>query len=441
MPPFVQSANWQTLARQAGRLLTKVKPPNLNTIQTTLPGKVVRAIHQSFPSLSTPVHLLELNPAYAFNSSGNQLSRGFNKAVTLNRLHQPFAQASRGIRTAARRPTTPFASNVGLGSARSYSAGPQQAFHGKVPMALRALASLVDQDTEKTLPGRSSYKPYNRPQKYAKTSQRSIRSSISSIDQEMSRYFTRRPVVAGPAFAENLLDPERLVTDGINTSLTIPIGQAYLDILGLPPAQPLESGELGRNRFANLNNIRLHDIFNNAAARYMLALFEKLDALGVTRIYEDGEFAQVECIQHFVVIDGERELDSLQINFYDRSEMDVRKIIGESMRPREEGWTLREERAIKIVTPAEAVVALEQWADAQRPNWPRPRPIDNSALIMPLIDIETMATTTHAWDHDVAGQWNGSDFGVDTPGSSLDGDLDRLSDFDALEGFGGEWEE
>jgi hypothetical protein len=444
MPPLVQSANWQTLARQAGRLLTKVKPPNLNTIKTTLPGKVVRAIHQTFPSLSTPAHLLELNPAYAFSSSGNQLSRGFNKAVTLNRLHQPFAQASRGFRTAARRPTTPFASNVGLGSARSYSAGPQQAFHGKVPMGLRALASLLDQDTEKTLPGRSQYKPYNRPQKYAKTAKRSVRSSISSIDLEMDRHFPRQH--AGPAHAENLLQPEQLVTGGINTTLTIPIGRTYLEILGLPPAEPLAANELGRSRFANLDNIRVRGILNNPAARHMLALFNKLDALGVTQINEEGEFSQVEGTQHFVEIDGERELDEVHLKFYDRSEADVRKIIGESMRPRNEGWTLREERAIKIVGPVEALAALEQWADAQRPNWPRPRPIDNSELVMPLIDIDPMAATIHAWDHDDAGQWNGSDFGVNTP----DSDSDGLSEFSVMEAFpahqdmeefGSEWED
>jgi hypothetical protein len=446
MPPFVQSANWQTLARQAGRLLTKVKPPNLNTIKTTLPGKVVRAIHQSFPSLSTPAHLLELNPAYAFNSSGNQLSRGFNKAVTLNRLHQPFAQASRGIRTAARRPTTPFASNVGLGSARSYSAGPQQAFHGKVPMGLRALASLLDQDTEKTLPGRSYYKPYNRPQKHARSAKRSVRSSISSIDLEMDRHFPRRQAAAGPAHAKDPLQPEQLVTGGINTTLTIPIGRTYLEILGLPPAEPLAANELGRSRFANLDNIRVHGILNNPAARHMLALFDKLDALGVTQINEEGEFSQVEGTQHFVEIDGERELDEVHLKFYDRSEADVRKIIGESMRPRNEGWTLREERAIKIVSPAEALAALEQWADAQRPNWPRPRPIDNSELVMPLIDIDPMAATINAWDHDDAGRWNGSDFGVNTPGSDSDG----LSEFSVMEAFpsqqdmeefGSEWED
>jgi len=448
MPPFVQSANWQTLARQAGRLLTKVKPPNLNTIKTTLPGKVVRAIHQSFPSLSTPAHLLELNPAYAFNSSGNQLSRGFNKAVTLNRLHQPFTQASRGIRTAARRPTTPFASNVGLGSARSYSAGPQQAVHGKVPMGLRALASLLDQDTEKTLPGRSYYKPYNRPQKYARSAKRSVRSSISSIDLEMDRVFPRRHAEVAPV-AENLLRPEELVTGGINTTLTIPIGRSYSEILGLPPVRPLAGDdeiELGRNRFANLDNIRVHDILNNPAALHMLALFNKLDALGVTQINEDGEFSQVELTQHFVEIDGERELDEVQFKFYDRSEADVRKIIGESMRPRNEGWTLREERAIKIVSPAEALAALEHWADAQGPNWPRPRPIDNSELVMPLIDIDPMATTTRAWGHNDAGQWNGSDFGADTSDSDSDGssDFSVMDAFTAqqdMEDFGGEWED
>jgi len=439
MPPFVQSANWQTLARQAGRLLTKVKPPNINTIKTTLPGKVVRAIHQSFPSLSTPVHLLELNPAYAFTSSGNQLSRGFNKAVTLNRLHQPFTQASRGIRTAARRPTTPFASNVGLGSARSYSAGPQQALHGKVPMALRALASLIDQDTEKTLPGRSQYKPYNRPQNHTKAIKRSVRASSSSIDQErMDTLFPRRRAAAGPALPENLLQPEQLVTSGINTTLTIPIGRSYLEIFDSPHAEPLSASELGRTRFANLDNLRAGGIFNNRAARHMMGLFNKLDALGITRILEDGEFARIEGTQFFVDIDGERELDEVHLTFYDRSEADVRKIVGESMRPRTEGWTMREERAIKIVTPAEALVALEQWADAQPANWPRPRPIDNTQLVMPLIDVDTMASPI------------ASPFGANTPDSLLDSDSDGLSEFSVMEAyslhqdmeeFGSEWED
>jgi hypothetical protein len=182
----------------------------------------------------------------------------------------------------------------------------------------------------------------------------------------------------------------------------------------------------------------------------MLALFDKLDALGVTQIIQDGEFAQIEGLQYFVEIDGERELDEVHLKFYDRSEKDVRKIIGESMRPRSEGWILREERAIKIVTPAEALAALEQWADAQGPNWPRPRPIDNSELVMPLIDVDPMQTTIYPWDHDDAGQWNGSEFGANTPDSLLDDDSDGLSEFSVMEAFsaqsemeefGSEWED
>jgi hypothetical protein len=448
MPPFVQSANWQTLARQAGRLLTKVKPPNINTIKTTLPGKVIRAIHQSFPSLSTPAHLLELNPAYAFNSSGNQLSRGFNKAVTLNRLHQPFAQASRGIRTAARRPTTPFASNVGLGSARSYSAGPQQAFHGKVPMALRALASLVDQDTEKTLPGAARYKPYARPHKVIKTTKRSPRASTSSIDIErMDILFPRRIPAAGPVLADNLLQPEKLVTGGINTTLIIPIGKAYQDLLDTPPPESFAVNNLGINTYASLGKIPLDDILNHPAAPYLLSLLSKLDSLGITNITDEDEFAHFEVVPYYVEIGFEDYwLDELHLKFYDRSEMDVRRIIGESMRPRREGWILREERAIKVVTPAEALAALEQWADAQGPNWPRPRPIDNSELILPLIDVDSMATTIHPWDNDDARDWDEAH----TPDSLLDGDSDGMSEFSVLEAslaqqgspeYGSEWED
>jgi hypothetical protein len=392
MPPFVQSANWQTLARQAGRLLTKVKPPNINTIKTTLPRKVARAIRQSFPSLSTPAHLLELNPAYAFTSSTpNQLSRGFNKAVTLNRLHQPFTQASRGFRTAARRPTTPFASNVGLGTARSYSSGPQQAFHGNVPVALRALASLVDQDTDKSLPGSSRYKPYYMPKKLAKTGKRSARVSYSIDSVKMARraerqIFFPRINAVDANLPENRLQPERLVTNGINTTLTIAIGQSFLDIFDTAPAEPFITGDLGVRVFANLLPPHLlANLVDNPVARHLMAFLQKLDSLGVTAITREGEFARVEMAEHYVEHEGTRMPEVVVLKFWDRSEMDVRKIAGESLRPREEGWILREERAIRVVSPAEAMAALAAWEDAERPN--RPRPIDNSDLIMPRIDI------------------------------------------------------
>lgn len=394
MPPFVQSANWQTLARQAGRLLTKVKPPNANTIKTTLPRKVARVIRQSFPSLSTPAHLLELNPAYAYTSSAsNHLSRGFNKAVTLNRLQQPFTQASRGFRTAARRPTTPFASNVGLGTARSYSSGPQQAFHGNVPVALRALASLIDQDTDKSLPGSSRYKPYYMPKKLFKTGKRSARVSYSIDSVKMARYAERdilfpRATTIDANLPENRLQPERLVTSGINTTLSIAIGQSFLEIFDTPPAEPFDPRDLGVTVQANLLSSHLLDnLFENPVARHLQAFFQKLDSLGVTAVYREGEFARVEMSEHYSEYDGQRMPEILVLKFSDRSEMDVRKIVGESLRPREEGWILREERAIKVVSPAEAMAALAAWEDAQRPN--RPRPIDNSDLIMPRIDISS----------------------------------------------------
>jgi hypothetical protein len=411
MPPLVQSANWQSLARQAGRLLTKVKvkAPNIN-INTTLPRHVARVIQQSFPSLSTPAHLLELNPAYAYTSSApNHLSQGFKRAVHLNRQCHPLAQATRGFRT-ARRPAshTPVASNVGLGSARNYSAGPQQVLNGKVPMALRAFASLIDNDTDRTLPRPGHYKPYNRKARISKSGKRKTMFSFSSgtidstrigtsVASDYTYYFPPHPVPA--PVADNRLRPEQLVTTGINTVLSIPLAETYHELLNLPPAVPYAGSDLGVRRFADLTGglLNVAQIIHNRAIPFIIPLLNKLDALGVSHITAEGEFARCDMHVAFVRIDGLEWPDSFEVVFHDRCRMDVEAILGESLRPIREGdwWSVHEERIVKVVSPREASAAIAAWDEARRPA---PAPLDHSDLIMPLIDLsETRIDSSPAW--------------------------------------------
>ena len=63
-----------------------------------------------------------------------------------------------------------------------------------------------------------------------------------------------------------------------------------------------------------------------------------------------------------------------------------------------------------------------------------------------LVDIDPMAPMIHAWDHDDAGQWNGSDFGADTSDSDSDGSsefgaMDAFLAQQDMEEFGDEWED
>lgn len=392
MPPFIQSASLQGLVRQAGRLLIRagIKPPKLIKAKSPIFRQLKHIVQTTFPSARTPAHLLELSPAYL-----PRAETAFTRAQQLHRARHALTQASRGFRTSARRPAVPAPMNVGLGTARnfSYGAGPQQVMNAKVPMALRALSSLIDSEFEGGLPKPSSYRPYE-PKKLVRVASKIAASeinitpaSVASTLRAFEKYFTPAPQAEGEVVASgsNLLRPEDLVTQGINTTLTIPLAPSYHSIFELPPAEPFRPNQLGVERFANLLRgvMTLHDIIDNRASQFVIPLINKLDSLGLTDQANGG------CEMHVshADVDGYAIPESISIKLFDRSASDVRKILGESLKQAHEGdwWILTEHRVEYELTPAEARAMLEQWdTDGRR----QPVNVDTSHLVMPLVDID-----------------------------------------------------
>lgn len=406
MPPFVQSASWQGLIRQAGRLLIRAgsKPPKATKVKSPILRQIKHIVQTTFPSASTPAHLLELSPARL------PRSETFTRAQQLHRARHALTQASRGFRTSVRRPAVPAPVDVGLGTARNFSSGAgagTQVMNAKVPMALRALSSLVDSDIdgEAGWPRLPVYRPYDAKRlakvatKVAASKSGSTPVTIESTRRAFERYFTpaaqadqlRTDTVGS---SSNLLRPEQLVTPGVNTTLTIPLAPSYHSIFELPPAEPFRADQLGIDRFANLLRgvMTLHEIIDNRASHFVIPLINKLDSLGLTDPVNGG------CEMHVshADVDGYAIPESISIKLYDRSAEDIRRLLGESLRQAHEGdwWILTEHRLDHELTPAEGRAMLEQW-DGQTAR--QPMGVDTSRLVMPLVDIDEPAAPPSRW--------------------------------------------
>jgi hypothetical protein len=224
---------------------------------------------------------------------------------------------------------------------------------------------------------------------------RRISTSVAS-DSEFTIYFPHQTAVnaseAAAAPLDNRLRPDRLVTGGINTVLSIPLAETYHDLLNLPPAAPYSGSDLGVRRFADLTRgaMRFVDIIHNRAIPFVIPLLNKLDALGISANTGGNDFARCEMRVAFINIDGDEWPDSFEVIFHDRCRKDAETILGESLKPTREGdwWTIREERVVKVVSPREALANIAAWEEARK----RPAPaIDNSQLVMPRMDLDDTA--------------------------------------------------
>lgn len=424
MPPFVQSTNWTSLVRQAGRLLTRIGVKQKAPVARV--QQVARHIRHTFPSLSTPAHQLEHAYAYAPLPRA-QAQSAYTRAQQLHQARRPFTRAARGFRTATntRRPTIPAPCNVGLGTARNYAyaAGPSSAsgtmVSVNVPHVLRALASLLDSDLDK-VPKGSVYTAVDMRRlarvaiEVSRAPARSIKSDSDSTVRAFEHYFHPAPApnvaqavsVSGAAGA-GLLIPSELVTEGFNTTLTIPLAASYHSILELPPNEPYSGSDLGVRKFANLLGgvLTLHQIIHNRASHFVIPLMDKLDSLGVTD--------PATCEMHISYIDHALP-ESISLKFVDRSAADVRKLLGESLRSAREGewWVLTEHYLTADaheLSPAEARQMLEEWD-----HHSCPAAVDTSQLVMPLIDLDDVPETV--WPLSQSREWSA----VSTPESLLD---------------------
>ena len=475
MPPLVQSSNWISLARQAGKFLARAsaRPSrNVKPIKTsTLPQQAKEILRHTFPSLFTPAHLLELQPAYLHRSTHT-----FARAAQISRAGNPLGQAARGFRTTARnaRPTVPAPMNVGLGTARGYAssgAASHQMMSAKVPMMMRALASLLDSELEldRTLPHPSKYTPYD-IQRISMVASAIATSKVSfeSVDEirrTFAEYFSPAPQAAAAAAAattlassstsgsianlddSNLLVPSQIVTPGVNTTLTIPLAPSYHSILELPRQEPYAGSDLGVRKFASLFKgiLTINQIVHNRASHFIIPLMDKLDSLGITFDQTNsqghghghgqgqGQMARCEQWVSYIDIDDYQLPETISIKFYDRSSDDVRRILGESLRSVQEGdwWALTECHLNPVLGMDENTTAAiqEGWEDeSSHGRGTNELELDTSQLVMPLIDLDEpytvypayrpsspISSRSHHHGEEYGGDWTDIDSGISTP--------------------------
>lgn len=351
MPPPFSSTSLGTFVRRALRSAAQVVP----RVGKRSSSLLQQSIHETFPGLRTPFY--QLHPQPAFMPRHSKL--GGN----------PLRNASRGFKTSYRpRVSGPFASNVGLGSARTYASGPT-ALNLNVPIGFRALAKLVNEDDDK-LPKGSRFKPYN-----CKKRQRRLRSADnrqSTIDDY--RYFFPRP--AGNVSITLPTLPETLITPGLETTLSLPLSPSLQALLIPTTRITYDQAEIGISVLSRLTNglYGVHELFSSYTSTRLLPLLAKLEGLGVLSDDQDVK------VRLEVILDSEGRPDILRIIFEDRSSTDVMNLLGESLRSHEEDeWWALEQKAIPGLSSAERKEIMEVW---ESPN----------DLVMPTIDFSAPAT-------------------------------------------------
>lgn len=279
----------------------------------------------------------------------------------------------------------PAPTQVGLGSARTYASGPaMNAYQAKVPMGLRALASLISEgDNARELPQPKLYRPYRRPRQRRLTNSKRIRRSVSrqshySIDStaistasgiswssntsrasELRRYF---PLPRRSTPTLNLAPlPEDLVTPGRVTVLTLPLAWDYDRIFNPTPRNTYPDTAIGLAVLADLLR-PIPDIYEYLMRNQSLRIFPliaKLESLGVFN--RDMHPA----VAHEVEYNAMDEAQSMRFVFYERSIADVQALLGESLRQGEEDvwWTLDEADGTDVDHQLEALQQVRPFAD------------------------------------------------------------------------------
>jgi hypothetical protein len=308
--------------------------------------------------------------------------------------------------------------HVGLGSARTFASGPTQSLvQSKVPIGFRAFASLLnDEEHDRVLPRASRYRPYSRPAKSAgsrlrRSARRVPNPSVSSVDSvalsQLSFYFPR--VRRSPAVADVPLPPmpETLVTPGKTTTLSLPLSPDLHALLEPTTEVTYQDAEIGLTILAHLPRgvLDVSEAFDLHRCHRIIPLVAKLQSLGVL---DDTEFGTPSAAL-YVVRNAMGQPDILRITFVGRSVSDVHALLGESLRPNEEGdwWYLHDadERSSDDLTVAESRAILEDWqpsspspaasltAANEREHVPVVGNADSSVeLVLPLLDADAPAT-------------------------------------------------
>ncbi|WVQ83044.1 hypothetical protein IAT38_005182 [Cryptococcus sp. DSM 104549] len=398
MPPLFSSTSLGTLLRsikgaakyihQPATVMARASPNRtIHTIHRAR-NAVQQVAHQTFPSLATPAHHL--------HHSGQPLrsgARGISSfSATGNKApRRPLGAVGKALQAGGRvRPTASGPSvqaNVGLGAARGFASGPAAGVHAKVPMGLRALASLIDDEHAggKPLPRASRYSPYTRRDR--KQRRRVCRSIDSSFISDLQHYFPLvRPAAAEAAAAESEEAtplpplPETLVTAGKTTVLALPLSPSLDALLSPTPNLTYSETSIGVHVLARLTAgiLPIHSAFSLHSSTRIIPLLTKLEGLGVMNFHPGSPLVTGE-----VIHDASGQPDILRLVFEDRSLADVHALLGESLRPGEEGewWALWEEDRKMKLTQGERREMMEQWGEGVRAEQA------SGELIFPTLDM------------------------------------------------------
>ena len=414
MPPMMTSTTVTTFLRKVVHAARHVhphlpvaevgagpRPPPLHNVHHQMSKfyPVLRRLALStFPSLSTPAY--KLVPEYAYQPI---------KLATQRRGFVSAGHTSRTMGMISRRPgsafppaiaRSPAINSVGLGTARTFASGPATSAYAKVPMGLRAFASLLDdnEDLQHRLPRPRRYVPYAKPashriRRVRRSTCTSASSQHSGLLEEMSHYFPTplRSVKEQQIPLPPL--PESLVTPGRTTILSLPLSPSLHSLLSPTPSVPYREAEVGVNLLARLTKglMPLHEAFSTYSSTRIIPLLAKLEGLGVLTA---GSLTTMD-----VVLDHQGQPDVLRIIFEGRSKKDVLQLLGESLRSAEEEefWVLEEEpthTAVAVLNAEESRAILEEWGapETRAPRSPAEMPVTASLvqsheLIFPTIDL------------------------------------------------------
>ncbi|KAK4684562.1 hypothetical protein P7C73_g5610, partial [Tremellales sp. Uapishka_1] len=388
MPPPLSSSSLSTFMRRVVQTVShnaKLHPTSAARLNY-LVSSLQKATLQTFPSLSAPAHALRLQPTpLHFHSITKSFAHPLKRLGNASAFSHTRPRPSGGLH---------FASNVGLGTARTFASGPAaggagQAI-GKVPIGLRAFANLLsDEEHDKALPRASRYTPYqrSRPARTRRTRARACRK------QEYQHYF---PLLTATSTSDPTLPPlpETLVTPDVETTLSLPLSPSLNHLLSPTTTLAYDVSEIGLSIFARLLHgiLPLHDAFSIYGSTRLIPLLAKMEGLGV--LTPDGVDMQV-------ILDSFGQPDILRIVFSDRSKDDVKRLLGESLRAGDEGdwWHLHEEKLVVEHRSAEAKLTVGEEKELKE-DWISPPPI--SPRVEAFTNDSPVVATAMAQSHDIS---------------------------------------
>nr|ODN87295.1 hypothetical protein L203_03567 [Cryptococcus depauperatus CBS 7841] len=397
MPPLFTSTSLTTFIRQMRGIAKYIHQPataisrtapkrTINTIGRVR-GAVNQAVHETFPSLSTPAHQLHhtgkiKNGAKNFGSWSHNVETSVSKR-SLGRVGQGLQGAKRPQWGHGRSIPT----SVGLGTARGFASGPSGAVTANTPIVLRAFSSMLSEKDakNKALPRASRYSPYVRKSCRRQRRNNVYKSIDSSFLVDLQHYF---PLGHSKVEQDALpLLPEALVTPEKTTVLAIPLSPSLEALLCPTNELSYHEASLGVSILARLTKgvLPIHSVFSLHASTRVIPLLTKLESLGVLDYHPHSPTVEGQLVQ-----DASGRPDVLRLVFKQRSCGDVRALLGESLRRHEQGqwWALWEEKSITELSQGEQREIMGNWDERNSGNGE----LEESSidLVYPTLEVSTI---------------------------------------------------